>query len=134
MSRRLPKNPTAFHCPTDTRHLFGTTVTPLRPNLPESGPRLYLQASQCVRGTCVAAHEVGRPVDLVGEPRHRTREGGTSWPRKIADSLQWIEANSARLPARAARQRIRRGPHTSGRVRRRATPAARAGSPAIVGA
>ena len=62
------------------------------------------------------------------------REGGTPWPRKIVDSLRWIEASNGRLPAREARLRTRREPRTSGRAKRRATPAARAASPAIAGA
>src|SRR5436190_5044167 len=80
MGRRLPKNPTAIHCRPDRRHLFGTTVTPLRPNLPRSRPRLYLQASQCVRGTCVAAHE----VRTTGGPRRGTEAPDTGGRHIVA--------------------------------------------------
>src|SRR5204862_7722314 len=69
----------------------------------------------------------GRHRDFV--TRAGTRDGRRqTWPRKIADPRRWIEPNSARLRAKAEKQRTRKAQRTSGRVRRHGTPAARAAS------
>jgi hypothetical protein len=78
-----------------------------------------LQSRRYARPT--PAQDLGR-----GIPRRRG-----SWLQRIADSRRWIETNSARSPARAARRRTREGRPTSGRVRRHETPDARAAWQAI---
>ena len=62
--------------------------------------------------------------DSVTEPGTRRQ----TWPRKIVDLRRWIAPSSARLQAKAEKQRIRKAPRTSGRVRRHGTPAAKAAS------
>ena len=78
-----------------------------------------------------SAAERGRHRGI--ETRAPRTGGRQTWPRKIADSRQWIGPNNARLRARVEKRRTRRAPRTSGRAKKHVMPDARAESRAISG-